>query len=260
VRLIKKDCACSIFELQAQPIAEFLTARRRIFFLHGNSVINKSKEVFMESSIETSLSTALPSSDLSICFVDNENAEAMVSSREVAAKFGKRHDNVMQAIEKELSYAGREQFNALNFKDVEYIDAKGETRKEIHMAKDGFCLVAMSFTGEEAASWKIKFLQAFNEILGYAMELRAEIARKELLIQSLQKQLGKTPKKHKFYIQVAVPADTLPGFPQRFAQESRPAEDVPEPQKTMGHIIHLNKIISGATEKRDALMASIGLI
>jgi Rha family phage regulatory protein len=79
----------------------------------------------------------------------------------------------MQAIEKELSYAGREQFNALNFKDVEYIDAKGETRKEIHMAKDGFCLVAMSFTGEEAASWKIKFLQAFNEILGYAMELRA---------------------------------------------------------------------------------------
>ena len=73
----------------------------------------------MESSIETSLSTALPSSELSICFVDNENAEAMVSSREVAAKFGKRHDNVMQAIEKELSIS----ISALQ-KKIENIDEK----------------------------------------------------------------------------------------------------------------------------------------
>ena len=214
----------------------------------------------MESPTETNLSAALPSSDLSICFVDNENAEAMVSSREVAAKFGKRHGDVLRVIDEIKSHTEHETFSQRNFASAEYIDEQGKTRKEINLTKNGFSLAVMGFTGPEALAWKVTFIEAFDKILGYASELRAEIARKELLIQSLQKQLGKTPKKHKFYIQVAVPADTLPGFPQRFAQESRPVEDVPEPQKTMGHIIHLNKIISGATEKRDALMASIGLI
>jgi len=214
----------------------------------------------MESSIDTGSCAEGLGSELSICFVDNEQGEAMVSSREVAAKFGKRHADVLRAIETLLSYEGSEHFSQRNFTHAEYIDEQGKTRPEIHLTRNGFAIAAMGFTGEEAMAWKIKFLEAFDQIIGYASELRAEIARKELLIQSLQKQLGKAPKKHKFYIQVAVPVDTLPGFPQEFAHESKPAEDVEEPQRTMGHIIHLNKVIAGATEKRNVLMASIGLL
>jgi hypothetical protein len=118
----------------------------------------------------------------------------------------------------------------------------------------------MGFTGPEALAWKIKFLDAFNQLGDYAVELRAELERKELLIQQLQKQLGRSPKKHKFYIQVAVPVATLPGFPQKFDKQMKPIEDIDEPQKTLGQIIHLNKVIEGATIKRDELMKNIGLL
>ena len=61
--------------------------------------------------------------------------------------FGKRHDNVLRAIERlECS----EKFNALNFEVVKYIDQKGQARTMYNMTKDGFTLLAMGFTGKKA--------------------------------------------------------------------------------------------------------------
>ena len=76
-----------------------------------------------------------------------ENEVPKTTSLKVAEFFGKRHDNVLRAIERlECS----EKFNALNFEVVKYIDQKGQARTMYNMTKDGFTLLAMGFTGKKA--------------------------------------------------------------------------------------------------------------
>lgn len=87
------------------------------------------------------------------------NNQPVTSSLDVAEFFGKRHDNVIQAIER-LDIP--KDFNALNFKAVEYTDAKGEKRPAYNMTRDGFVILVMGFTGKEAMQWKIRYIQAFN--------------------------------------------------------------------------------------------------
>jgi Rha family phage regulatory protein len=87
------------------------------------------------------------------------NGRVMVSSLQVAEHFGKRHKNVIQAIERlEIP----EEFNRLNFQPVEYEDKKGEKRPAYLMTRDGFTLLVMGFTGPRAMEWKIKYIEAFN--------------------------------------------------------------------------------------------------
>lgn len=82
-------------------------------------------------------------------------------SRMVAEKFHKRHDNVIRA-HKNLKCS--KEFNALNFEAVDYIDDKGEYRQMIRMTRDGFTLLAMGFTGEDAMIWKERYISAFNQM------------------------------------------------------------------------------------------------
>lgn len=85
----------------------------------------------------------------------------MTDSRTVAKHFKKQHKNVLQSISKvECS----EEFNRLNFQPVEYLDAKGETRREVRMTKNGFMFLVMGFTGREAARIKEAFINAFDRM------------------------------------------------------------------------------------------------
>lgn len=87
------------------------------------------------------------------------NGHAVTSSRHVAESFGKQHDNVLQSIRNaECS----DEFRRLNFQAATYIDAQGKPRPEIEMTRDGFCFVAMGFTGARAAQWKEAYIRAFN--------------------------------------------------------------------------------------------------
>lgn len=43
------------------------------------------------------------------------------------------------------------EFNVLNFKAVEYLDAKGERRRSFDITRDGFSFLVMGFTGARAA-------------------------------------------------------------------------------------------------------------
>jgi phage regulator Rha-like protein len=71
-----------------------------------------------------------------INFIDTEGQIPMVSSREVAAKFGKRHADVLRAIEEIKSHTEHETFSQRNFASAEYIDEQGKTRKEINLTKN----------------------------------------------------------------------------------------------------------------------------
>lgn len=80
-------------------------------------------------------------------------------SRDVAQRFGKEHKNVLRDIDALISQA---QSCRLNFEPISYTDAMNRQQRCFVMDRDGFMLLAMGFTGEEALKWKILYIQAFN--------------------------------------------------------------------------------------------------
>lgn len=87
----------------------------------------------------------------------------MVTSLEVAGKFGRLHKDVLRAIDTAKKDCS-DGFNGRNFTLVEYLDAKGEMRPMVEMTRDGFSMLMMRFTGPKAAAWRERFIEAFNRM------------------------------------------------------------------------------------------------
>lgn len=89
----------------------------------------------------------------------------VVSSRRLAEIFEKEHrhvlDSVRSAIEYTKSFAA--DFSASNFIQSEYL-LKGRKYPEFLLTKDGFAFVAMGFTGEKAAKFKVDYINKFNQM------------------------------------------------------------------------------------------------
>ncbi|MBW2637854.1 MAG: Rha family transcriptional regulator, partial [Deltaproteobacteria bacterium] len=75
--------------------------------------------------------------DIHIQVVENH---PMVTSVEVAMKFGKIHRNVMRDI-KGLECSV--EFNALNFEHIDYVDTAKRKQKMVKMTRDGFTFLCM---------------------------------------------------------------------------------------------------------------------
>lgn len=91
-----------------------------------------------------------------------QNNRALTTSVQIAEVFGKRHDHVLRDIEfysKDVPNFG-EMFQP----DDNSLDTYGRKRKAYLMNRDGFSLMAMSFTGKEALSFKLDFINAFNQM------------------------------------------------------------------------------------------------
>lgn len=87
------------------------------------------------------------------------------NSRDVAAKFGKRHDHVLRDISNILKdYEGVGCAPNFGETSVEVAMPNGGTRLSYSydMDRDGFTLLAMGFTGKAALRWKIRYIAAFN--------------------------------------------------------------------------------------------------
>lgn len=87
------------------------------------------------------------------------DGQVVVSSRQVAEHFEKRHTHVLTVIKEILNSAEN---SAQWFFKAEYKDASGKSNPEYLMNRDGFSLLVMGFTGKKALEWKIKYIQAFN--------------------------------------------------------------------------------------------------
>lgn len=99
---------------------------------------------------------------------------AMCSSLDVAAHFGKRHKDVLKAIKNRMRDCSAG-FTGRNFAPSEYIDPTGRKLPVYNLTRDAFMMVAMGFTGREAAQWREMYIMAFN-----TMEIKlAESARRE---------------------------------------------------------------------------------
>ena len=94
--------------------------------------------------------------------VEVKNDQVVTSSRQVADSFRKRHDNVIQNIEKII----KTENSVLTtwFYKTAYTAGTGKPYTEYYMNRDGFSLLVMGFTGQKAIEWKIKYIQAFNQM------------------------------------------------------------------------------------------------
>jgi Rha family phage regulatory protein len=174
-----------------------------------------------------------------IIFVSGPNNEPMVSSRHVAVKFGREHRDVLRAYKNIVCHIGEDDFSARNFALATYSDEQGKPREEIQMTKDGFTLLAMGFTGEDAVRWKIKFIQAFNDALGSIADLRNEIIRKEAIILQLQK------KKERRYMVAS--GDCLEGFEPPLV--SRKESELSPEEVRSAKQMHVIKTLKGIIQK-----------
>ena len=89
-----------------------------------------------------------------------ENNQVVVSSRQVAENFSKQHKDVLESIRGILAAEN----SATKFFRESTFENRGKHYPEYIMNRDGFSLLVMGFTGKEAMTWKIRYIQAFNEM------------------------------------------------------------------------------------------------
>ncbi|KFL25005.1 hypothetical protein JP74_21845 [Devosia sp. 17-2-E-8] len=143
-----------------------------------------------------------------VVFVKDGNVFA--DSREVAAYFEKRHDNVMASIRALIKT--EPELGLLTFKETPYVDAQnGLTYHCFVMTREGFELLAMGFTGKKALKWKIAYVKAFRAmeeklrhsrapaldysdpmvLLGVMSHLQGQITAKDVVIARQSERLVK---------------------------------------------------------------------
>jgi anti-repressor protein len=94
-----------------------------------------------------------------------EKDRVVVSSRDIAKAFGKRHDNVLRDIS---GLNCSTEFRLLNFEETSQILAmpRGGARddKFYLVTRDGFVLLVMGYTGEKAMRFKEAYIREFNRM------------------------------------------------------------------------------------------------
>ena len=104
-----------------------------------------------------------------------KNGEVFANSRDVAAYFGKRHDNIMRDIGNLLRTEGSSNLSNLFIERTEYHETARKEVRFFDMTKDGFTLLAMGFSGIKALQFKWCYIEQFN-----AME--AELRRQSNVV------------------------------------------------------------------------------
>src|SRR5687767_5873233 len=89
------------------------------------------------------------------------NNQPCTNSLLVAEKFQKEHKVVLKAI-RELGCS--QNFSRHNFMPSDYTNDRGKTYPLYIITKDGFTMLAMSFTGDIAAKFKEDYINAFNQM------------------------------------------------------------------------------------------------
>lgn len=113
-----------------------------------------------------------------------QNGEPVVSSRQIAESFEKRHDHVMRDIEDIMRGLPKNGDTPMFYK-TEYIhEQNGQSYPMYLMNRDGFTLLAMGFTGKAALEWKLKYIAAFNEMEKKLAE-QPQLTRSQLLATAL---------------------------------------------------------------------------
>lgn len=96
--------------------------------------------------------------------VQIENNQPVTSSLQVAESFRKRHSDVIRTIEDKLSSTQNCVQYQKMFLEDSYEDKSGKRNKMYLMNKDGWTFIAMGFTGKKADEFKLRYIEAFNNM------------------------------------------------------------------------------------------------
>lgn len=92
--------------------------------------------------------------------VEVSNNQIVTDSRKVAEVFKKEHKDVLESIRGILAA----EISAARFFYESTYENRGKQYPCYLMNRDGFSLLVMGFNGKKALEWKIKYIEAFNEM------------------------------------------------------------------------------------------------
>ena len=115
--------------------------------------------------------------DSEVFVARTENNSMYTTSKDIAEKFGKRHDHVLRDIKNlaTQNWGAKSMFHESTYEN------RGKQYPMYLVTRDGFTLLVMGFTGPDALEWKMKYINAFNRM--------AEIIRNELNTLKQQPQM-----------------------------------------------------------------------
>ena len=93
-----------------------------------------------------------------------KNQQAVTTSLQIAEAFDKQHKHVMDKIKDKIDSAENSAQYQSMFAQGTYRDASGKINKLYYMNRDGFTFIAMGFTGKKADEFKLKYIEAFNQM------------------------------------------------------------------------------------------------
>lgn len=121
-----------------------------------------------------------------------KDRQAVTSSLNVAENFDKQHKHVLEAIDELVGVV--ENSTDLFYEDTYIHPQNKQEYRVIYMNRDGFTILAMGFTGKKALQFKLKYIDAFNQMEEHIKQqldtsnLSPELQFMNSVVQSLAKQ------------------------------------------------------------------------
>ncbi|EKR9293272.1 ORF6C domain-containing protein [Enterococcus faecalis] len=110
--------------------------------------------------------------------------QAVTSSLQVAEVFGKEHKVVLKAID-ELKEGVAQNYADLFYEDTYIHPQNKQSYRQVIMNRDGFTLLAMGFTGQKALQFKLKYIEAFNQMEKEIQQPKLPTSKRELAMLAL---------------------------------------------------------------------------
>ena len=108
----------------------------------------------------------------------------VTSSLQVAETFRKQHKHVLEAID-ELKQGLAENSADLFYEDIYVHPQNKQSYRQVIMNRDGFTLLAMGFTGQKALQFKLKYIEAFNQMEKEIQQPKLPTSKRELAMLAL---------------------------------------------------------------------------
>jgi len=123
--------------------------------------------------------------------VHQNHGKVFTDSLSVAENFNKYHKHVLEKIDSYFEID--DEFSRSNFRLRNFKGNDGKEHRKYEMTRDGFTMLAMSFTGKKAFEWKKNYMNAFNtmeQIITQKQNQEWQIARTKGI--SIRKDLSDT--------------------------------------------------------------------
>lgn len=93
-----------------------------------------------------------------------KDQQAVTTSLQVAEAFDKQHKDVLEVIDSKIQSAENSAHYQNMFAEGDYKDSRGRKQRLYYMNRDGFSFIAFGFTGKKADFFKLKYIEAFNQM------------------------------------------------------------------------------------------------